>query len=383
MTEVRFSLVHCTDGSIWSLEELDETLNVVYYQVEEGSKDSDICRRNVSEIFSQAGIQVTFAGSDFVAGPSGLWSFHLAPGFRQSSFHPKVYEWEGNQSAGPFTRWFYTSNILYFETPNGVFKLNTRNPAKNGLFKEIWKDRSIFFIHGHLHPYAAIAILDNDQVWAKDSGNGPFGDCFDWKHLSFFDTLQPIMAAVGHSYAYVLCADGLYSYQFDGQGFKLSSEEEEEEDDQPELVDPFAASKDKTFKDKLVRKIVGGEEIVLCWCEDGIYFFHCDNGATPYTGKLIHYRPRLYFPMHFFDNKKVLDVAMVSEAHAYVLCEDGVYTFGDSESYGYLDNEGEIIPQLDNLFSFERLPVFFNIYSRCLRKRANPSAGPVAKKPKP
>ena len=92
-------------------------------------------------------------------------------------------------------------------------------------------------------------------------------------------------------------------------------------------VETTDAQEDMTLASKTILKMVNLREIALCWCTDGIYAWSVTNGnGSPLTESVIHpvfKYPKSFFPLAFFDDKTVLDIAV--STNFYILCEDGVY----------------------------------------------------------
>ncbi len=146
--------------------------------------------------------------------------------------------------------------------------------------------------------------------------------------------------------------------------------EEEEEEDYSHETHGDTPYIDTRFKGKNIFKIIGINEVVVCLCEDGLYYFHVtDHNFDPSyrVGNLVHRKPELFFPVQFFDNKKVLDICMFDPVRVYVLCDDGIYTFGDELEYSSSDPDESSIETLEvtkeEFFSPDRLPVLFDMCS--------------------
>ncbi len=190
-------LVQCTDGSIWVFGE-----KATYF-------DPNAQRYNISKLFTQQGIDIQFVGKTWLAGPTGLWIIYGrdAQGtFRGSDIHLRIWEWKGNANKQTYTKWHF-ARVPYFENSEGVFQ-TLSFAVEEPYYSLVWKGRSVKSIQGFMDEYvfASVAILDNDQVWAREVAETVFsGDLgTDWTHLKYFDKLQPLMVAAGCDHSIIL-----------------------------------------------------------------------------------------------------------------------------------------------------------------------------------
>ena len=228
-------------------------------------------------------------------------------------------------------------------------------------------------------------VFRDDKLTQNDSG---------WTHLGFYDDKKVKSILAMESAVYVLCESPeqkLFYHSDMPQSRNKGSdeeEEEEEEDDENTPEDPSFPIEDKSISSKTIIKMVCISEIIFCWCEEGLYGWVVNNGATPFPETEEHpvcKYPKQFYPFKFFENKTILDIG--ASLQFYVLCDDGVYTIPSKfEDDGSQDVQ--IVPIKLSFFD-ENIPLMFSSYFNSKRKlgksarsRLDTEEEPPAKKQK-
>merc|ERR1712137_102666 len=251
-------------------------------------------------------------------------------------------EWKYSKDFTSFRSWHGSSGLLFFTTEAGVHQLNffSLRGKEFQPHELIFPGRSIMRIHGRsVDPLRLLCLLDDGSLWLLDEegeygviGQWPKGlKGFQFAELSFFRGKHVEHICCGSSYFYVLASGTLYGF---GDRAELCDEKPDDDDnsDESNLPEGTITSKpsiDTFFKDKSIIKLVGGIEIVMVWCQEGLFLVHMDNGATPYAGALITNNPDGFLPFKFFQDKEIEDIAIPDESCMLVKCTDAIYTMSD------------------------------------------------------
>ena len=384
-------LVVCDNGSVWS------TINI---------KEP----KNLSKAFQEKKISINFVqgsaysynqdGESYIlGGPTGLWSNSEGSEFEECKEIPGFYSWMGVKDFKncEFEWFFHNFDTYYFNAKGNVYSKTPDEPY----YELVWENRQIIQLNGGQEDETFRGcLLDNGEVWVQ---NNPNMDCFPedefppndagWSHLPVYDDKKVKSVLAMEAAIYVLCESPeqkLFYHSDMPQSRNREGDDEEEGEDENTVLqpsDPSVPTEDKSISSKKVLKMVCLSEIILCLCEEGLYAWVVDNGATPFPDTEEHpvcKYSKQFYPVRFFENKKILDIG--ASEHLYVLCDDGVYTIPSKVEDDQDDEDVEIVPIKLSLFD-ENVPVMFSTYTRSklgksARSRIDTEEQPPAKKQK-
>jgi len=379
----------CSDGCLWSEGFGDESLE----QIGEGENEWERWY-NLTPIFDKQNITIINCVNESFFGTNGFWRQqdpNQTKGWKQASFHDQLIEWEFNDKYAPYSAWYLAGGLVFFENQDGVYEIPISHRGDAPDAKLRFKGRSIVKIHGKgVDPARLLCLLDDGHLWIRDDEPdcGPLEDGLpsawcDWK---FFQDKHVEQICCGHSYYYVVANGVVYCkgdlpFEAYGQDYW---EQLRNLDPAPEecLIEPIA---DPFFNEKHLIKMEGGEEVVMAWCEEGLFLFHKSNGATPITGNIINQVPDKFLPVKFFQEKTILDISVLGERVMLVMCQDGVWLLSDTqeyEDYRHIDVATfEVIPTKFVLDAPDRVPLVFDKYFQ-QKKRPKSSRSGFSPPPK-
>ena len=300
-----------------------------------------------------------------------------------------MYVWKGVKDFIDYEfQWFSINSPYqrYFNAKGNVYTQIDEEP----FYELVWENCQILQLNGgRENACFNVCLLDNGQVWAIDNDDYDILDEIpanehNWKLLSFFNDKKVKQVLAMDQICYVLCEcpeQKLFYYSVSHTHEGYESEES---------ADDLTPIEDITFKSKTIFKMVKLEEIVLCWCKEGIYAWVIYNGATPYESTLSHpvYKfPKVFFPLKYFEDKNILDIA--AGENFYILCDDGMYAIYSTCALTDTHNPPmeDILVKLDSYFE-ENVPNIFSYYhstkiklGKSARSKIN-TEEPAAKKQK-
>ena len=260
--------------------------------------------------------------------------------------------------------------MIYFNAKGNVYS----KALNDTFYKLVWENRQIVQLNGGREEETfSGCLLDNGQVWVKDSPSmtlfkeDEFKTRNDggWIHLSFYDDKNVKFILAMEVAIYVLCESPEQKLYYHSDLPQNLREDEENEDEINNTDQPI---EDKSISSKKIIKMVCLSEIIFCWCEEGIYAWVVDNGASPFSDTEDHPVCRFseqFYPFKFFENKNILDIG-ASSIHFYVLCDDGVYTIPSKVE----DDDAQVVQIVPIKLPFfdENIPVMFSSYFNSQRK---------------
>ena len=369
---VNADILVCENASVWDTSNIKEP-------------------KNLSKPFQEKKITINFAlpgfhskyhadTSDILGGPTGLWATENFNEFEKceiSGFYSWIVTKEFKNCE---FEWFHNNETFYFNAKGNVYSRINKEP----FYEMVWENRQIIQMNGGMANDSNFSgcLLDNGQVWALDNsefeifsyGESEFTqNNSGWIHLDFYDDKKVKSILAMESAIYVLCESPEQKLYYHCNGPQIQTEYDEDEEEinnspplEPE--DPLHPVEDKSMSSKTIIKMVCISEIIFCWCEEGLYAWVVDNGATPFPFAEDHpvcKYSRQFYPFKFFENKNILDIG--ASLHFYVLCDDGVYTIPSSFEDDGNTLDVQIIPIKLSFFD-ENIPLMFSSYFNSKRK---------------
>ena len=293
-----------SSGSVWTSRETNETLVNLIKQLKE---------QEIPLNFS-----INYGTFFVIGGPNGIWSTRQIAGFEKCEKMTNVFTWKGSKEKRNDLEWFVSIN--YFNSQGNAYSMLPEEPY----YEIVWKNHKITQITGGTNDEGFHGcLLDNGQVWVldntyygtlRDEEKFPIANDIGWTHLTFFDDKKVKCVLAMNSIIYVLCENPEQKlYYYSGTHFA--------ERDKREGY-PLVPAEDLYFNSKKIFKMVSLPEIVLCWCEEGLYSWLVSNGSSPLEPALsnpVCTHAKKCFPFRFFSSKTILDIAV--KKNFYVLCD--------------------------------------------------------------
>ena len=296
---VNSDLLVCYNGSVWSTFNIKEPKNLAKAFQE----------KNIAINFVQ-GYYLHDRGWYSLGGPTGLWSNSKDSGFEECKEFPGLYSWSPvKKFKNCEFEWFHSFDAYYFNAKGNVYSGTPDAPY----FKLVWENRQIIQLNGGQEddPFNG-CLLDNGEVWVQ---RNPDMEVFTedefspndagWIHLPVYDDKKVKSILAMESAVYVLCESPEQKLFYHSEIPQIPYKEDED------TYPGSQPTEDKSISSKTILKMVCLSEIMLCWCEEGLYAWVVDNGASPFPDTAEHPIYKYFYefyPVRFFENKKILDI---------------------------------------------------------------------------
>jgi len=175
--------------------------------------------------------------------------------------------------------------------------------------------------------YHSIVLCDDGLYSVGWGGYGSLGtgstsDTYTPAKVSFFNGKNIQAICCGYYHSIVLCDDGLYGFGYGGNGqLGLGN-----------TTQQATPTKITFFNGKNVIGVACGMNHSIVLCDDGLYGFGSNgNGELGLGNRTQQATPT---KINFFNGKRIICMSAFAN-HSFVLCDDGLYGFG-------LSNSGEL-----------------------------------------